>query len=155
MAPDLLFVHLDLIDAAGHASGWGSAEYLAAIATADALVGRLLDAVAEVNAASGGGLGNVTVVVSSDHGGDVRSHGDDRLQLRSIPLIVAGARAARGGVISREVVRKRGRATRKEVWDGVGAWTPCCAPYCVARPARSFAKPALCRVTRPNATPEP
>jgi predicted AlkP superfamily pyrophosphatase or phosphodiesterase len=34
-APQLLFVHLPSVDTAGHATGWGSKEQLAAIATAD------------------------------------------------------------------------------------------------------------------------
>jgi hypothetical protein len=96
--PDLLFVHLDLIDAAGHAAGWGSAAYLAAIAEADALVGRLLDALD-----AQGVLGNTTVVVSADHGGGARDHGADQAPLRNVPLVVAGAKAAVGGRIEREV----------------------------------------------------
>ncbi|MCX5339688.1 alkaline phosphatase family protein [Streptomyces atratus] len=43
--PDSTFVHLDEVDGAGHSSGSASDDYLKALNTADAQVGRLLDAV--------------------------------------------------------------------------------------------------------------
>ncbi|WP_073782402.1 alkaline phosphatase family protein [Streptomyces sp. CB01580] len=44
--PDSTFVHLDEVDGAGHSTGSASPAYIKALHTADAQVGRLLDAVA-------------------------------------------------------------------------------------------------------------
>jgi hypothetical protein len=99
--PDLLFVHLDLVDHAGHFHGWGGPDYVAAGEKADALVGQLL---AAVDAA---GLADETVfLVSADHGGDGLSHGADTSLERPIPLIARGPGLA-STVITREL----------RVWD--------------------------------------
>jgi hypothetical protein len=99
--PELLFIHLDLVDHAGHFNGWGSPAYLAAGATADALVGDVLQAI------DGAGMRpNTVVLVSADHGGDGLSHGADTSLERPIPFIVRGPQLV-GTVITREV----------RVWD--------------------------------------
>ncbi|MFG2628112.1 alkaline phosphatase family protein [Streptomyces sp. NPDC048473] len=63
--PDSTFVHLDEVDGAGHSSGSASDAYLKALNTADAQVGRLLDAVTSrpTYAAE-----DWLVVVTADHG---------------------------------------------------------------------------------------
>jgi hypothetical protein len=61
-APSLTFLHLAPPDVAGHASGFMSRPYLAAVARADRLLGRVLD----VLPASGE---DHLLVVTSDHGG--------------------------------------------------------------------------------------
>jgi len=95
--PDLLFIHLDLVDHAGHFHGWGSPAYVAAVQTADALVGEVVQAI------EAAGMAPYTVViVSADHGGEGLSHGDDTALERAIPLIVAGPQVLRGP-ISREL----------------------------------------------------
>lgn len=90
---DLLFVHLPQVDQTGHAKGWMSAEYLAQLQQTDEAVGRLLALLP---------LGT-TVIVTADHGGQIRSHGTkDRLDM-TIPWIIAGPRVVRRGVLSRPV----------------------------------------------------
>jgi arylsulfatase A-like enzyme len=84
-APQVLFVHLPAVDTAGHESGWGSDTQLAAIATADRCIGRILDALAKRRL-----LDSTCVLVSSDHGGAGKSHGPDDARSRNIPWIVAG-----------------------------------------------------------------
>jgi predicted AlkP superfamily pyrophosphatase or phosphodiesterase len=81
--PAVLFVHLAGVDVAGHASGWGSKAQLAAVATADRCVGRLL-------AALGNSQDSTIVLISSDHGGAGKSHGPDDPRSRHIPWIIAG-----------------------------------------------------------------
>ncbi|MGW8888399.1 alkaline phosphatase family protein [Streptomyces sp. NPDC055749] len=63
--PDSTFVHLDEVDGAGHASGTGSDLYLKALGTADAQIGRLLDAVTSRPTYA---QEDWLVVVTSDHG---------------------------------------------------------------------------------------
>jgi len=97
--PDLLMVVWDLVDHAGHDYGWGSPEYYAAIATADGLVRRVLDALADA-----GMLDETAVIVSADHGGNARGkHGADQLPLRSVPFLAAGAGVWVGRSVAREV----------------------------------------------------
>lgn len=91
-APQVLFVHLPGVDTAGHARGWGSAEQLAAVATADQAIGRVLAALARR-----GVLDSTLVLVTSDHGGAGRGHGPDDPRSRTIPWILCGP-GVRAGV---------------------------------------------------------
>jgi len=68
--PDLFFMQLDFIDAAGHSYGYGSRRYLEQISEADSLVGMVIDAIKEA-----GVLEESLVVLVSDHGGVGRTHG--------------------------------------------------------------------------------
>ncbi|HEY0134560.1 MAG TPA: alkaline phosphatase [Nannocystis sp.] len=96
-APDLLFIHLDLVDHAGHFNGWGSDAYVEAAGSADALVGEVL---AGIDAA--GMRPYTAVLVSADHGGDGLSHGADTSLERPIPLIVTGPQVPAGVQLQRE-----------------------------------------------------
>ncbi|MGB7219228.1 MAG: alkaline phosphatase [Vicinamibacterales bacterium] len=96
--PMLTFVHLDLVDLAGHESGWDSREYQGAAQLADTLVGLLLAAVRDSGAEA-----QTTVLVTSDHGGTGYSHGGATLLELEIPWIARGAGIARGVVIERAV----------------------------------------------------
>ena len=70
--PDVYLMHFDLIDAAGHRHGFGSDAYLEQIATTDAEVGQVVDAIA-----AAGGLDRSLVMLLSDHGGFGNRHGLD------------------------------------------------------------------------------
>lgn len=83
--PQVLFVHLPNVDTAGHDRGWGSDPQLAAIATADRCVGRLLAALEARRL-----LDSTFVLVSADHGGAGTSHGAGDWRSRFIPWIAAG-----------------------------------------------------------------
>lgn len=85
---DLTFVYLGYVDVAGHDAGWMSPPYLAAVANADACVGRL---VAALDGAS------ATLIVTSDHGGHDRTHGTDCDEDMTVPLLAAGPGIAAGG----------------------------------------------------------
>lgn len=85
MKPDVLFVHLPGVDAAGHARGWGSPEQLVAIEEADAGVGRLLAALDQAGTRS-----TTLIMLSSDHGGAGPAHGPDDPRARNVPWIAVG-----------------------------------------------------------------
>ena len=89
--PDLLFVHLDLVDHAGHDYGHGSAEYNMAVEKADALVQKLLDA-----SKSAGIFDASTFIVTADHGGVGKGHGGESKQELLIPLLLTGSGIRRG-----------------------------------------------------------
>jgi predicted AlkP superfamily pyrophosphatase or phosphodiesterase len=89
----LTFVHLSRPDVVGHAEGYMSRDYLAAVAETDGRIGRLLDALEQGPAGPDG----TALVLTSDHGGRGRSHGDPtRLVNQRIPFLVRGPGVAAG-----------------------------------------------------------
>lgn len=84
------FVHLGLADATGHARGWMSRKYLAAVETLDGLVGSLLRTITQHDS-----LKKETVVVlTADHGGvpGTKDHGDaGKLANYRVPFVIWGA----------------------------------------------------------------
>lgn len=95
--PDILFVHLDEVDGAGHKHGFDPKEpkYLDAIQKADQLVGALLQAVEGRRTHA---REDWLIVVSTDHGGSGKEHGKNIPEHRTIFLIVSGKSAAPGKI---------------------------------------------------------
>jgi len=96
--PDLLFVHLDHVDAAGHSRLWGSNAYYEALNKADRLIGDMVDTLDLV-----GMLQDTAIFISSDHGGEFFSHDPDTEECRYIPFIASGAGINKGVSIQREL----------------------------------------------------
>jgi predicted AlkP superfamily pyrophosphatase or phosphodiesterase len=93
--PNLLFVHLTDPDVAGHAHGWMSQNYGRGVLSADLAVGRLLAA-----ADSAYGVGNYTIIVTADHGGNGNDHGSNNPLDVTIPWIAWGRGVAPGEIVS-------------------------------------------------------
>lgn len=91
--PDLMFVHLDNVDHAGHESGWSSPPYLQAVEDADGYVGQFLKMLDRLSAGD-----STYVLVTSDHGGKGKNHGKNSLAEIQIPWILAGPEVAAGPV---------------------------------------------------------
>jgi len=89
--PTLTFVHLDHVDHAGHEFGHGTPQYYESVAKADALAGRMLDAVKEAGIA-----GSTIVLVTADHGGMGKGHGGSTMAEIEIPWILSGPGVAAG-----------------------------------------------------------
>jgi len=90
---DLLFVHLPQVDHTGHACGWMSAEYVAQLQQTDEAVGRLVSLLPP----------ETTVILTADHGGQLKTHGTrDKVDM-TIPWIIAGPRVVHRGPLSRPV----------------------------------------------------
>ncbi len=83
--PAFLFMHLDLVDDAGHTFGHGSPNYYAAVAKADRLIGRIRRAVADAGIAD-----DTVILVTADHGGIGKGHGGQSLAELEIPWIASG-----------------------------------------------------------------
>ena len=87
------FLHLSAPDVAGHAHGWNSAAYREAVRATDRRLGML------VRAITGHGRldKHLVVIVTADHGGSGRHHGDaNRLVNYRVPFLVWGPTVARG-----------------------------------------------------------
>lgn len=87
--PDVVFVHLDNPDFQGHPHGFSPAvaEYVQALETVDAQVGRML---AGVRARPTYQEEDWLVVVTTDHGGLGQLHGQQSPEERRIPFIASG-----------------------------------------------------------------
>jgi predicted AlkP superfamily pyrophosphatase or phosphodiesterase len=98
---DLLFVHFPDVDYAGHAEGWMSAAYMTKVAEVDEAIGRLLAALPP----------QTTVILTADHGGKNRSHGQDLPENMTVPWIVAGPKVVRRGEMTAPVKQTDTAAT--------------------------------------------
>lgn len=85
---EFTFVHLSLPDRAGHARGFMSQPYLAAVMRTDKLLGRILDAVTDHPALRR----HTLLILTADHGGRGASHyAVSKLQNFRIPFMTWGA----------------------------------------------------------------
>lgn len=89
--PTFLFVHFDAVDHAGHGFGWKSPEFFQAVDQVDGLIGNLLEALTDA------GIRDQTVVImTADHGGKGKSHGNPTMEEIEIPIIITGPGIRRG-----------------------------------------------------------
>lgn len=97
--PAFLFVHVADPDDRGHARGWMSEEYLAAIAAAPGLMERLLRAFDDA------GVGAAALlIVTADHGGHGTTHGTTRPEDMTIPWLALGGAVRSGAVLGQVMV---------------------------------------------------
>ncbi len=96
--PLLTFVHLDLVDHAGHSEGYDTAKYDLGVAAADGHLGQIMQAIRDA------GIEDRTVLfVISDHGGKGEGHGGKSEEEMTVPWMVAGPGIARGREITEAV----------------------------------------------------
>ena len=96
--PDLLFVHIDHVDGAGHGTGWHTPKYFEAVKRADDRIAEMIEAIDEARA-----WDSTVLIVTSDHGGVGKSHGGQSMDELEIPWIIAGAGIANGREINRDI----------------------------------------------------
>jgi Type I phosphodiesterase / nucleotide pyrophosphatase len=92
------FLHLAAPDEAGHAHGWNSPAYRDAVRATDRRLGQLVKAI------NGHGRlkNHLVLLVTADHGGSGKSHGDPtRLVNYRVPFLVWGRTVARGANLYR------------------------------------------------------
>ena len=91
------FVHYADTDTAGHAFGWGSATYNAAVHTIDGYLGGVFNAVAANQTLAG----HTAIILTADHGGTGTGHSDATLAVDyTIPFFVWGAGVGHGDIYS-------------------------------------------------------
>ena len=87
------FVHFGECDAAGHGHGWGSTAYDDALIGLDGQLGRIMDLIATDPKLKG----KTDLIVTADHGGEGKDHGDATKPLDyTIPFYVWGAGVTSG-----------------------------------------------------------
>lgn len=92
------FIHMDHVDHAGHKYGHGSAEYYAAVANADSLIGEILTGIEKA-----GIMESTLVIVTADHGGKGRGHGGATPEEAQITMIFYGKGVKKGYEIKQPV----------------------------------------------------
>ncbi len=92
-----VFFHYQDPDATGHSLGWSAnpeSRYAASLKSVDTQIGKILDMVRETPDLNG----KTTIILTSDHGGHDRTHGDTKNPLDyTIPFYVWGAGVTPGG----------------------------------------------------------
>lgn len=130
---DMVYMHFDDVDGAGHKNGYGpNAEYVAAIGVADNRIASVLKALESRKTYRNE---DWLIIVSTDHGGETEKapgavkarHGDDVPDHRTIFVIVSGKDVRKGEIlpapnsvdVPQTVLRHLGVAVRPEWgWDG-------------------------------------
>lgn len=98
LKPNLLYVHIDQVDAALHRYGFMSSEYLDAVESADSDLGLLMFELKSL-----GINDEIVIMITSDHGGKDFGHGGDTKEEREVPFIISGAGIKQNYKISRIV----------------------------------------------------
>lgn len=97
--PDLLFLHYDGVDHAGHSIGWGTPAYYTAIHQIDTYIGKIIQAVKEA-----GIMKETVILVSADHGGINKGHGGDNINEIEIPWIIYGRGVKKGKELKQSIM---------------------------------------------------
>lgn len=113
--PDFAFVYLGMTDIVGHRIGWMTEEYFTSIDQSFAEIEQIVKAFGE----------EYTIVLTADHGGHGRSHGEDIPEDMTIPLFIRGKEFAAGKTfekasildIAPTIVKLMGAQPDKE-WEG-------------------------------------
>jgi len=105
-APSLMFIHLDDVDEAGHASYWGSELYYNATKVVDQFIASMLGALDDAGITE-----DTLVVVTADHGGWRSGHGQNSQSNFYIPLLFFGAGIRPHGQITTYATNKDISAT--------------------------------------------
>jgi len=119
--PQVLFIHFPDTDRVGHEYGWLSLQQLQAISFVDGLIGEIVAALGQ-----GGYLDSTLLIVTADHGGHEKSHGDDSPEDRTIPWLAAGPGVRPGTFLTTNINTYDTAATAADAlqlelpgnWDG-------------------------------------
>jgi predicted AlkP superfamily pyrophosphatase or phosphodiesterase len=83
--PAFTFIHFDNVDYAGHRYGHGSSAYYRAVDVVDRQIGQILEALE-----NSGMMERTIILVTSDHGGVGRGHGNSSKAEIEIPWVIFG-----------------------------------------------------------------
>lgn len=103
--PDAIFLHFDQVDHAGHALGWATAGYYAALQNVDSLIGNIMTA---LNARPGvvNGSESWLVIMTADHGGQGTSHFASQGPINwQVPFVISGPAIPDGSTLKQGALR--------------------------------------------------
>ena len=116
--PDFLFLHIDLMDHVGHETGHRTPAYYKALEKCDSLTGALMEALR-----ARGLYDDTYILVTSDHGGRLKTHGGLTPDERNIPWIIRGPGIKKGVEIGERVKQYDTAPTLARLF---GLQTPAC-----------------------------
>jgi len=97
--PVLTFIHLDDADHTGHKIGFDSPEYYEEIEKIDTLIGKMITSLEDKNL-----MQETIIILTSDHGGNRKSHGGKTLKEVEIPWIVFGKSISEKGKLDSTII---------------------------------------------------
>ena len=109
--PELMVVIYDDPDHVGHSKGHDTPEYFAKMEELDACLGEILAAIKEA-----GIYDDSIIIVTSDHGGNGRSHGERSLMEMDTPFIIAGKNVKNLGEFKEYMMQYDTAATIAEIF---------------------------------------
>lgn len=80
LEPDFIFLYLGEADEKGHKYGWMSKDYIKSVDNAISCIKRLIEATKD----------SYSFIITADHGGHGRGHGEDIAEDMTIPIILHG-----------------------------------------------------------------
>ncbi|MFK5972451.1 MAG: alkaline phosphatase family protein [Flavobacteriaceae bacterium] len=83
--PQFTFIHLDELDHTGHKYGHGTAQYYKEVEATDVAIGKVITALKEI-----GIFNQSIIIVTSDHGGLGKDHGEETMSQLEIPWVISG-----------------------------------------------------------------
>ena len=96
--PNLTFIHFPDPDSAGHKSGWGSPEQKEAFKVSDQALGQVVAALIKAGIAD-----SSVIIISADHGGHAKTHGENIPDDMNIPWVAWGKGVKKNFVITQPV----------------------------------------------------
>ena len=109
--PELLFIHIDAVDHAGHAYGVGAPEYYACMTHVDGQIARIVEAVKEA-----GFYDDCIFILTSDHGHNGRGHGGDSITETETPFVIWGKNVKHGHEITETMIQYDVAATAAKIF---------------------------------------
>lgn len=97
--PTLLFVHLHDVDSVGHMVGHDTKEYYASIERTDQNIGKIIESIKKA-----GILNESIILISADHGGINKGHGEKTMAEMEIPWIIMGPGIKKDNAISESIM---------------------------------------------------
>jgi predicted AlkP superfamily pyrophosphatase or phosphodiesterase len=98
--PDLLFLHFDNVDHAGHTYGHNTPRYFKDVSKADSLIGLVIQALKKK-----GIYEQTTIILTADHGGRGKHHGWITANEMNIPWIIVGPGIRKGLHLKNKAVK--------------------------------------------------
>jgi len=83
--PDFIFIHYVGVDKCGHKFGYNTPKYIQMISRIDKSIGKILGKLNRSKL-----INDYSIIISTDHGGDGKSHGGISSVERRIPIILSG-----------------------------------------------------------------